>query len=133
MRENLKSISIVLFGEAEKGRFQTPYYCDSLVKLLDHLGEPGHEGGKGLDFAIQSILFQFPVIYFRVQEEGFSQEDYFSGLVQLKKKESFPSVTAICMPGVGDREIIKATDPICSVYKSFLIVSQQDLYDFLTN
>jgi hypothetical protein len=130
---NSSSFSIVLFGEAQKGKFQTPYYCDSLVKLSDTLGEPPEEGGRGLDFAVQTILFQFPVIYFRVQEEGYSVEDYFSGLSQLKKKDCFPDVTAICMPGVGNMEIIKATDPVCCVHKSFLIVSQKDLYDFLTN
>jgi hypothetical protein len=133
MSLNSNNFSIVLFGEAQKGKFQTPYYCDSLVKLSETLGEPPEEGGIGLNFAVQTLLFQLPVIYFRVQEEGYSPEDYYSGLTQLKKKESFPDVTAICMPGVGDMEIIKATDPICCMHKSFLIVSQKDLYDFLTN
>lgn len=129
----MKGFSIALFGEAQKGKFQTPYYCDSLLKLSETLGEPPEEGGFGLNFAVQSLLFQFPVIFFRVQEEGFSYDDYYCGLSLLKKKEQFPTVTALCLPGVGDKKLLEATDPICSLHGSFLIFSQKDLYDFLTS
>jgi hypothetical protein len=37
------------------------------------------------------------------------------------------------MPGVGDAEIIDATNPICSLYHSLLITTEKDLYDYLTH
>lgn len=132
MKEMPYKYTIALFGEAQKGKFQTPYYCDSLIKLSECLGAIPDEGGRGLDFAVRSLLFNLPVIYFRVQEEGFSLEDYYSGLALLKKKESFPKVSALCLPGVGDQEIIKVSDSICMIHKSFLIISESDFYDFIT-
>jgi len=55
------------------------------------------------------------------------------GIRLLKNKEAFRDLTAICMPGVGDAEIIDATSPICSLYRSLLITSEKDLYDYLTH
>ncbi len=125
--------SVALFGEAAKGMFHAAYYCQSLQQLSEFLGEPPHEEAKGLQFAIQSILYQHDVVFFRVHEEGFSVDDYLNGLAILEKKELFPKITAICLPGVGNSEIISATDPVCSLYKSLLIMSEKDLYDYLTN
>ncbi|MCP5468916.1 MAG: hypothetical protein H7A36_00215 [Chlamydiales bacterium] len=123
---------VALFGEAEKGRYQTAYHCCELGDLAQHLGEPT-EDGRGLNFAIQTLLYQHQVVFFRVQNEGFSTEDYLFGLNFLKKREKFPKISALCLPGVGDRAILDATTPICSLYKSFLIITESDLYDFLTN
>lgn len=125
--------TVALFGEANRGEFRTAYYCKSLDQLSDLLGEPPSSESKGLYFAVQALLFQREVIYFRVHEEGFSIQDYLSGLNLLENKNALPHISALCLPGVGSEEIIEATSPICSLYKSFLILTEKDLYDFLTN
>lgn len=124
--------TIVLFGEAAKGDFQLGYLCSSLADLSEHLGEPPTEESKGLQFAIQALMYQRRVIYFRVHEEGFSVPDYLRGLNCLQQWESPENVTAICLPGVGDSEIIEATLPLCHRYQSFLILTEKDLYDYMT-
>jgi|SRR5579863_3633140 hypothetical protein len=124
--------TIFLFGEAEKGEFCTPHLCRSLPQLAETFGNPPEES-LGLLYAVQALLFERNLIYFRVQEEGFSTCDYMRGLCLLKNKEAFHPLTAICMPGVGDAEIIDATSPICSLHHSLLITSEKDLYDYLTH
>jgi hypothetical protein len=124
--------TIALFGEAGRGEFRTAYYFRTLEQLSECLGEPPSADSRGLDFAIQALLYQRGVIYFRVHEEGFSIQDYLSGLNSLENKELFPEISALCLPGVGSAEIIQATDPVCSIYQSFLILNEKDLYDYLT-
>jgi hypothetical protein len=124
--------TIFLFGEAEKGEYCTPLLCKSLPQLADTFGNPPEET-QGILYAVQALLYDRELIYYRVKEEGFSTQDYFRGLKLLQSKEPSLSIGAICMPGVGDAEIIEATTNICSVHKSFLIINEKDLYDFLTN
>ncbi|MBI2811277.1 MAG: hypothetical protein HYX67_10675 [Candidatus Melainabacteria bacterium] len=123
--------TVFLFGEAEKGDFCTPMFCKSLPQLAETFGNPPEES-LGLLYAVQALMFERDLIFFRVKEEGFSVPDYMRGIRMLKNKEAFQSLSAICMPGVGDSEIIEAASPICSLYKSFLITTERDLYDFLT-
>lgn len=123
--------TIALFGEAEKGDYSTAYYCQTLPQMLDYLGNPPEES-QGLYFAVQSILFNYSVLFFRVREEGFSQEDYFSGLTFLKRQNLFSRIIGIGVPGVGNGEIINEIIPICQNYRSILITSEADLYDYLT-
>jgi hypothetical protein len=123
---------IALFGEAEKGEYKTAYYCETLPQLEECLGEPPCES-RGLHYAVQALLYRKGLIFFRVKEEGYSLEDYLLGLNFLKNRQLVPSLTAICMPGVGDPEVIEATAPICDQRKSLLIVSECDLYDYLTS
>lgn len=124
--------TIALFGEAGKGEFRTAYYCRTLDQLSEYFGEPPSKESRGIDFAIQALLYQRGVIYFRVHEEGFSIQDYLHGLNSLENKNLFPHISAICLPGVGNTEIIQATGSVCTLYQSFLIVTEKDLYDFLT-
>lgn len=124
--------TIALFGEAEKGKYRTAYYCRSMAELAEHFGEPPSEEAKGLHFAIQALLYNRGVIFFRVHEEGFSSQDYLQGLNLLEKKDQIPRLSALCLPGVGSGEIIEATTPIISIHQSFLIFSESDLYDYLT-
>jgi hypothetical protein len=124
--------TIFLFGEAEKGDFCTPHLCKSLPQLAETFGNPPEES-LGLVYAVQALMFERDLIYFRVKEEGFSTGDYMRGICLLKNKDAFQNLTAICMPGVGDAEIIDATNPICSLYHSLLITSEKDLYDYLTH
>lgn len=123
---------VALFGEAEKGEFRKGYLCQDVAELADHLGEPPSEDAKGLHYAVQALLYDRKVLFFRVREEGFSEQDYLHGLQMLKNKESVASLSAIGLPGVGNSEIIDATTPICSAHRSFLILSEKDLYDYLT-
>lgn len=122
---------IALFGEAEKGEYKKPYVLKELSQLVDLLGNPPAES-EGLFFAIQALLFDRQIIYFKVEEEGFSKADYFAGLKYLKNQEKTPKMHALCMPGVGDKEILDAFHPVCEQYKSHLITTQKDLYDYLT-
>jgi hypothetical protein len=127
----MKPHTIALFGEAEKGDYSKAYYCQTLPQMLDCLGNPPPES-KGLYFAVQSILLDYSVLFFRVREEGFSQQDYFLGLAFLKKQKLFTRIMGICAPGVGNGEIINEILPICHNYRSILITSEADLYDYLT-
>lgn len=120
---------VALFGEAEKGQFQVPYLLKDMPQLMDCLGHPPDES-EGLFFAIQTLLFKRDLIFFRVEAEGFSESDYFSGLKYLQKIQA---LQAICLPGVGDPKIIHACQPICHIHRSCLITTQKDLYDYLTN
>ena len=126
------NFTVAMFGEAERGEFQTAYYCKTLEQLCSFLGEPPSKDCQGLDFAIQALLFQRGVIYFRVHEEGFSIQDYLKGLNFLEQKDLFPTISAICLPGVGDSQIIEATNPVCSLHRSLLVLTEHDLYDYLT-
>jgi hypothetical protein len=123
--------TIFLFGAAERGELCTPLYLTSLEQVLDFLGNPP-ENSDGIRYAVQALLYQQNLIYFRVAEEGFSTEDYIQGLRFLKQKNLHTSLTAIGMPGVGDQEIIQAAIPICHLHQSILLVSEKDLYDYLT-
>lgn len=123
--------TVALFGEAEKGEYRTAYFCQSLEQLVDYLGHPPPES-KGLYYAVQALLYHRNLIFFRVREEGFSEQDYFCGAHLLKKQSLIPDIAAICIPGVGNGEIIEAIVPLCAVYHSILITTEADLYDYLT-
>lgn len=123
---------IALFGEAEKGAFKTPHVLKALPQMFDHLGNPPAES-EGLFFAIQALLYTREVIYFRVEEEGFSKADYFSGLKILTDQEKIRTIHALCLPGVGSAEILDAFQNVCRIHDSLLITSQKDLYDYLTS
>ncbi len=124
--------TVFLFGEAEKGDFCTPLLLKSLPQLAETCGNPPAES-LGILYAVQALLYERDLIYFRVKEEGFSVSDYMRGLKLLENQNLFHNLSAICMPGVGDAEIIDASCSVCSLHKSFLITSEKDLYDFLTH
>lgn len=119
---------MALFGESEKGQLKIPYFLNDLPQLVDYLGHPPAES-EGLFFAVQALLFKRELIYFRVEEEGFSEPEYITGLKYL---EEIKTVHALCMPGVGDPEILERTRSLCAKQGSLLITTQKDLYDYLT-
>ena len=123
---------VALFGEAEKGAYKKPHVVQKLPQLVDALGNPPAES-EGLFFAVQAILYKREIIFFRVAEEGFSELDYYNGLRYLGNKERIKQVNALCLPGVGHPDILKASEGVCHIHKSFLIINQKDLYDFLTS
>ena len=123
--------TIFLFGASEKGASCQPISLQSMDELLNQLGNPPEES-EGIPFAIQALLFQHGLIYFRVAEEGFSLGDYMLGLKWLKKTPLFPHLSAICLPGVGDEEVLQGATSICSQHRCMLLISEKDLYDHLT-
>ena len=123
---------VALFGESEKGQFKKTYILRELPELIDQLGNPPEES-EGIFFAIQALLYQREIIYFRVREEGFSKMDYFMGMKLLSNKNIVKKLDALCLPGVGDTEILDASNPICALHSSHLISTQKDLYDYLTS
>lgn len=127
----MEPYTIAIFGEAEKGVYQTPYFCRDLAELADSLGQPPEES-SGLFYAIQALLYHRDLIFFRVREEGYSLDDYLSGLDFLERAELIQIVDAIGIPGVGDDAIITAATPLCINHHSFLITTEADLYDYLT-
>ncbi len=132
MRGNMNSVrTLFLFGEAQSGDFRIPTVCPSLEELLRIFGHPP-QGTEGISYAIQTLLFKRDLIFFRIAEEGFNIEDYMAGLRMLRKREIPRKLSAICMPGVGDAAIIDAATCVCHLYHCHLIVTEKDLYDYLT-
>ncbi len=122
---------VFLFGEAEKGQLCTPMNLNSLPAVMEQLGHPP-EGSTGIDYAIQAVLYQRELVFFRVREEGFSVSDYLEGVKLLYNSGDKMNLAAICIPGVGDQCIIEAITPVCHRTKSILVLSEKDLYDYLT-
>ncbi len=123
--------TVFLFGESEKGDFGTPLICHSLPHLCDTLGEPPQET-QGVPYAIQTLLYNRQLVFYRVREEGFSTREYINGLRLLKQKPLPVDLHALLIPGVGDVEVIEEASSVCSMYKSLLVITQRDLYDYLT-
>lgn len=123
--------TLFLFGSAEKGSFCQPIIIQSLLQLLEQLGQPP-EASEGLFYAIRTLLFHQELIYFRVAEEGYSLDDYMAGLQWLRKASLRSRLSAICLPGVGNEEVIQMAATICHLHQCLLIVSAKDLYDYLT-
>jgi len=128
----VKSQFIALFGEAEKGSYSHLKRITSLEQLCEEFGHPP-EDSLGISFAVQALLFQKELIYIRVQQEGFSHEDYIRGIHLLEKACSQIHLSAICLPGVGDNYIIEPTFKLCEQSGSLLLTTSSDLYDYLTD
>lgn len=124
--------TIALFGEAERGEFQTAYYCQNLEQLDEFFGNPP-ANSQGLFYAVQALLFKRNIIFFRVTEEGFSLQDYLTGASLLEQQQLIHHLDAICIPGVGDPQVLNALQPLCVHYHSILISTEADFYDYLTS
>ncbi len=125
--------AVTLFGEAEKGELCIGRFCSTLWQLWDSFGEPP-ENTEGLFYAIQSLNFGKPVLYFRVEEEGSSLEDYEIALSGLES--SIPEQTkigAIFLPKMGARKVISHCLHICVRHAGLLIMTNKDLFDYLTD
>lgn len=124
--------SIVLFGEAEKGEFETAYFCQTLPELIDYIGNPT-PNSQGVHCAIQALLYHYNLLFLRVREEGYSFQDYLIGLHLLEHQSLVDQVAALCLPGVGDERILYPVGSYCTAHHSILLTSQSDLYDYLTS
>ena len=122
--------TVFLFGEAERGDFCLPCWLQTMPQLEEKYGNPPPDT-QGILYAVQALMYDREIIYFRVQEEGFSLTDYRQGIDLIAARQSIPALAAICMPGVGDASIIEASAHLCLMQGSILIVSEKDLYDYL--
>lgn len=127
----MQTYTVALFGEAERGEYHRPFHCQTVEQLLDLFGNPPLHS-HGLYYAIQALLYNRALLFFRVREEGFSYDDYLFGLHLLKRQTFVEGIDALCLPGVGNLEIIGAMAPIIELYHSLLIVNESDFYDYLT-
>jgi len=122
--------TIAIFGESEKGRFHYPYMCSTLIQLSDFLGN-SLQDSSGITLAVQAIMYERDIIFFRVQEEGYSIEDYMAGFECLLTNNKIKNLAAIYLPKVSDHQIIESTDRICNKFKSILVTTKKDLFDYL--
>ncbi len=124
--------SVALFGESEKGRTRCLQFFSSLPELADTLGNPTKDS-QGIHLAIQVLLFNQNLIFCKVKEEGFSKPEYIYGMQLLKETAQVNQLSAICLPGVGDHEVIDIATKLCLAYNAIIITSQKDLYDYMTS
>ena len=123
---------VVVFGEASRGDLHTPYRPRDLLELEALLGHPPGQS-LGLYFAVQTMLFERDLIYFRVEEEGYSLCDYYAGLRLLVRTQPLrQGIAAVSLPGGGAEEILEAASPLTEGDRAMLIMSERDLYDYLT-
>lgn len=123
---------LTLIGEAEKGDLCTGVFCSSLWQLWDTFGEPPRET-EGLFYAIQSLSFGKPVLFFRVEEEGFSLAEYEVCLESLDKAIPYSDpLGALFLPKVGTQEVIEHSLHICEEHAGILIMNDMDFFDYLS-
>lgn len=125
----MEALTIALFGEAEKGLYNKGYLCQDLTELMDVFGNPPPES-LGLYYATQALLYHYPLLYFRVGEEGFSVEDYLRSIKVLSESPMINKIGAICTPGVGDHAIIESLLQLCHAYHQVLIATERDFFDY---
>ncbi len=124
---------VVVFGESTKGVCAHPYQPRDLVDLELLLGHPP-EGSHGLYLATQTMLLEHELVFFRVDEEGYSPQDYWMGarvLSELNNRRV--TIDAVGLPGVGDAEIIAAVERSLKGRVPLLFMNERDLYDFLSS
>ena len=128
----MQKSAIALFGEAEKGQHNTFYRCKTLDELFYFFGEPPKES-EGLYHAVQAILYDRLLLYFRVHEEGISLDDYELGLDLLQKElQSLPPLGALFLPRIGEKEIVEEGLQLCQTNGSLLLFQASDFYDYMT-
>ena len=127
----MNSSVIAMFGEAERGKYRCIYYCQTVPQLHEYFGHPPPES-QGIFCAIQALLYEIPLVFIRVREEGYSQEDYLIGLKLLAENRSLIDFSALFAPGVGDPEIVDDMVYLCQEQDSILITTESDLYDYMT-
>lgn len=121
---------ITLFGEAERGAHNTPYFCRTLEELFHALGQPPLES-EGLFYAVQAILYGHPLYYLRVHEEGGSLQDYHIGF-ELLLQNNTSTGGALFLPRMGFAPILDEGMHLCKKCGSLLLITSTDFYDYMT-
>lgn len=122
---------VALFGEAERGKHRKLHEFNSLIDFAETLGNPPKDS-QGISLGIQALLFERNILFYKVMEEGFSKDDYLYGMNLLTSADDSKQITALCLPGVGDQDIINHASTICNTNHSLLITTEKDFYDYLT-
>ncbi len=123
--------TILIFGESQKGELQKFLFLKTLPDLAEALGEPT-ETGLGIHMAIQAMLFNQSVLFYKVKEEGFNIDHYLMGFKLLEKEFTSILLTAIALPGASSPPILEIADSLCKLHKSLILFNEKDLYDFMT-
>ncbi|MCB1213240.1 MAG: hypothetical protein KDK40_02980, partial [Chlamydiia bacterium] len=108
------------------------YSLFNLSELETTLGEPPPDS-RGLLFAIQVLLYNHHLLFFRVEEEGFSTSDYLLALHMLDQAFEKKSVEALAAPGVCGGPLMDEVHKICERRDLLLLTNEADLYDYLTD
>jgi hypothetical protein len=122
---------IFIFGQSEKGMLCRPTLCKNVLELFYQFGHPPAMS-QGLNFAIHALLLHKPCVFFRVEEEGFSTNDYLKGLELLKNEWEGIDLHAIGLPGVGHSDIIEKTEHLWRKRRPLILLNDKDLFDYLT-
>jgi hypothetical protein len=124
---------VVVFGEASKGAFCQLYRPRSLIELEAQLGHPP-DGSAGLYLATQTMLLNHELCFWRVDEEGYSVEDYHAGAQQLAQLDlTHRGFDALGLPGVGDEAVIELIEKALRGVRPLLLLRESDLYDYLSS
>lgn len=126
----MKRKSIVIFGESTKGEFLNLFPIRTLPDLSTFLGGPT-SSGIGIHMAIQSLLFEKEVLFIKVFEEGYDLDHYSLGLKEIDRNPDL-LIDAIALPGAGSNEIVKKASLLAKKKKAFIVLTEKDLYDFMT-
>jgi hypothetical protein len=123
--------TIAIFGESKEGPLHTFIHLRSLPHIVESFGNPT-ETGLGIHLAIQALLFQREVLFYRLEEEGFQKDTYELGCHLLEKHPKKEELTAIALPGVGDTLILSFAQKVAAPIGALLLITAKDLYDFTT-
>lgn len=126
------TLGIALFAQAQKGVFSRLITLHSLEKLHEVFGMPP-ENSKGMWYSIQFLMQNEMIYFYRVAEEGFSYNQYCQGLELLKHYHVQYPLKAICMPGVGSRELIDKATQFCKDRSIIFLCTAEDFYDYATD
>lgn len=122
---------VVIFGKTGKAKPGKFYSMTDLEELIEKIGIP-LDNTVGTHLAVQTLLYNYPVLYYPVIEEGSSKKCYNSGMKALFKSKQADEVIAIVMPGFGSKPVLDLALDFCSEKKCVLILNEADYYDFLS-
>ncbi len=127
----MKQNTIVIFGESKGGDFQKPLLFNTLPELSQALGEPT-QNSSGIHLAVQALLLNQRVLYYKVSEEGFNPDQYLLGFKLIEKYPPEKSISAALLPGVSSSEILTLAKEFSAHTGLLLLFTEKDLYDLLT-
>jgi hypothetical protein len=123
---------VMVFGESTKGAFSRLHRPRTVEDLANLLGQPP-EGSHGLYLATQTVLLEHELLFWRVDEEGFSPQDYWLGAKMLAElSDQRITIDAVGLPGVGDWSIIESMQRALRGHHPLLLMSARDVYDYLS-